>query len=219
MRMGLSSFDLKMIAMLSMFIDHLGAIVFPECIWMRYIGRLAFPIYCFLLSEGFEHTKSVEVYLKRLFVFAVLSEGIFDFAFYGTFLEAEHQNVFFTLCFGLFLLEKLSQESSASVKLFWGVGIAVAAEFLHLDYGAGGIMTVLIFWKFRENKAALTLAMVLIHGILNRGIQSFAVLALLPIFLYNGKKGTNLKYLFYTFYPAHLLFLVLLNQIVLRMYG
>ena len=75
---------LKSIAVCSMLLDHTGAVLFPELIWLRYVGRIAFPIYCFLIVEGFVHTRNLAGYMMRLMIFGLLSEVPFDIAFYNT---------------------------------------------------------------------------------------------------------------------------------------
>ncbi len=108
----LSGSDLKIIAVIAMFLDHLAATVLVRCLvtgvfwdqaaWyevyqvMRNIGRVAFPIYCFLLVEGFIHTSDRRKYALRLFLFALISEIPFDLAFNAQVLEFGYQNVFFT---------------------------------------------------------------------------------------------------------------------------
>ena len=101
------TFKLKMLAVISMSIDHTGAVLMPDCIWLRIIGRLAFPIYCFLLVQGFRNTSNIKKYIGRLALFAVVSEIPFNLAFYGTIIAEEFRNVFFTLLLGLLLLNLL----------------------------------------------------------------------------------------------------------------
>ena len=208
-RFGLSGFQLKMIAMITMLIDHLGAILFPQYFWMRKVGRLAFPIFAFLLVEGFLHTKDVYAYLKRLFLFALISEPFFDFAFYGKWFTLEHQNIFFTLVLSLGLMKLLDDNPGMGQKILCFAGIAVLAELIGCDYGTGGVLTILIFYQYRQNKLWMSLFFAVIHMFMwgTFSVQSYAVLALMPILLYNRRRGMHVKYAFYIFYPAHLLIL------------
>ena len=97
-----------------MIIDHTGAVLFPGELMFRYIGRISFPIFCFLLTEGFFHTKDVRKYMLRLGIFAVVSEIPYDLAFRGTVLEFEHQNVFFTLFMGVVMMYALEKSGERS---------------------------------------------------------------------------------------------------------
>ncbi|MEG1773614.1 MAG: TraX family protein, partial [Oscillospiraceae bacterium] len=102
-RRGLSGFSLKLIALASMTVDHAGVVLFEQLEWMRMVGRLAFPIYAFLLVEGFVHTRHRGRYCLRLGMFALLSEWPFDLAVFGG-ADMRGQNVFFTLLLGVLML-------------------------------------------------------------------------------------------------------------------
>ena len=95
-----NNFTLKMIAIISMLTDHVGCILFPDELIFRAIGRIAFPIFCFLVVEGFFHTRNTWNYLMRLCIFAILSEIPFDLAFFGKVFYLQKQNVFMTLALG-----------------------------------------------------------------------------------------------------------------------
>ncbi|MBO5488074.1 MAG: hypothetical protein J5988_14315, partial [Eubacterium sp.] len=204
-------FVLKWIAMTCMLIDHMGAVLFPQYIQMRIIGRLAFPIYCFLLVEGAVHTSDIRKYEKRMLLFAILSELPFDLAFYGK-ISIEHQNVFFTLVLGLVVIEQYQRKREKLNNILIFIIAMAAAEILHTDYGAGGIVLIFCFFVLYQNvfmkQAVFILANSLIYGI---GIQSYAGFAAVPMLLYNGKRGREMKYFFYIFYPAHLLILYLIK--------
>lgn len=208
---GISGFVLKWIAMTCMLIDHMGAVLFPQYIQMRIIGRLAFPIYCFLLVEGAVHTSDIRKYEKRMLLFAILSELPFDLAFYGK-VSIEHQNVFFTLMLGLVVIEQYQRKREKLNNILIFIIAMVAAGILHTDYGAGGIVLIFCFFVLYQNvfmkQAVFILANSLIYGI---GIQSYAGFAAVPMLLYNGKRGREMKYFFYIFYPAHLLILYLIK--------
>lgn len=207
-KFGLNSFCLKWIAMLTMLVDHVGAVLFPYQMTFRIIGRLAFPIYCFLLVEGAVHTSNWKKYLGRLLIFALISEIPFDLAFRGRIFDWSSQNVFFTLAFGLAAVLILKEWKYTLVSWAGAVLLAFAAELLKTDYGGGGVIIILIFYLMREHiiaKAVCFGAEILVgYG----GLESYALFSLFPILCYNGKKGPGgLKYLFYIFYPAHLLLL------------
>ena len=198
---GLSGSTLKLIAIITMLIDHIGAAVIARLLIagqgsemlykiyyaMRAVGRVAFPIFCFLLVEGFFYTGSRKKYALRLFGFALLSEIPFDLAFSGKILEFGYQNVFFTLLV---------------IITFGGMG---AAYLLHTDYDAKGVLAILVFYMTRQMRGLQIVA-----GCLAFCWELPAIVAFIPIAFYNGKRGWNIKYLFYAFYPVHLLVLYLI---------
>lgn len=231
---GISSSTLKLIAVFSMLIDHTAAVLVwnplnPNAttlvqdmvagwnvpwliyLFMRYpIGRLAFPIYCFLLVEGFIHTKNIKKYAMRMLLFAFLSEVPFDLAFYGSAWEISGQNVFFTLFFamiamaGIQFAERKFQNlwlMRGSQLLFVAV-VCMAANGFCCDYGAKGVLMVVILYLCRYHRPTQMLA-----GCIAFAWEITAPLAFIPISRYNGKRGLRLKYFFYAFYPVHLLIL------------
>ncbi len=207
---GINGFVLKCIAMICMLIDHTGAVLFPQYLGLRMVGRLAFPIYCFLLVEGAMHTTNIRKYEQRLFLFALISEVPFDLAFYGGTSWA-HQNVFFTLFLGVLAID-LAQciRNKLSVIIIFFLMIIVA-ELLHTDYGGSGIVFILCYYLLYEKKVLKQAMFVLENFFLYRvGVQLYASFAVVPMLLYNGKKGPSMKYLFYVFYPGHLLILYLI---------
>lgn len=212
-RFGLSVFDLKCIAVCTMLIDHIGAFLYPAQIWMRYVGRLAFPIYCFLIAEGYLHTRDVKKYMGRLLLFALISEIPYDLARSGCIFYAGSQNVFFTLFLGLVCI--YAADASRS---FWksAAVFVLAGLLMHFvvcsDYGIGGIVMILLFYVFRERTLEKWISVGALNLAYYGGIQSAATLALVPIQLYNGKKGPSAKYFFYAFYPVHLLLLYLIRR-------
>ncbi|WP_238483728.1 TraX family protein [Anaerosporobacter faecicola] len=243
---GISGSTIKLIAIITMFIDHVGATIVNAMVKKQYdheaaamifnadgyypvfdsmlfhfynvlraIGRIGFPCFCFLLIEGFIHTRSRGKYIVRLGLFAFLSEIPFDLAFKQEVLEFTYQNVFFTLFLGMvvitiidYLLQKEGMhvlvKGLASIAVFIG-GIA-AAIYLKTDYDALGVLTITVMYFLRRNRNACMYGgcMTLTAFQLQEG---YAFLGMIPIALYNGKRGLNLKYVFYLFYPVHLLFL------------
>lgn len=209
---------LKWIAVLTMVIDHVGAILFPDQIWMRVIGRVAFPIYAYCLAEGFRYTSDYRRYLGRLALFAILSEIPFDLAFYGVPFSFAHQNVFFTLTLGLILLWVL--ERCREQLLLCAGAFAVLcflAQALHMDYGAGGLLMVFAFYLARQGTSPWIgwgiFVFINLFGYAG-GLQWAAILALLPIGLYSGKAGKKKQRFFYWIYPLHLLLLWVIEKYI-----
>lgn len=209
---------LKWIAVLTMVIDHVGAILFPDQIWMRVIGRVAFPIYAYCLAEGFRYTSDYRRYLGRLALFAILSEIPFDLAFYGVPFSFAHQNVFFTLTLGLILLWVL--ERCREQLLLCAGAFAVLcflAQALHMDYGAGGLLMVFAFYLAQQGTSPWIgwgiFVFINLFGYAG-GVQWAAILALLPIGLYSGKAGKRKQRFFYWIYPLHLLLLWVIEKYI-----
>lgn len=192
----------------------------------RGIGRIAFPIYCFLLVEGFYHTSSRKKYLLRMFIFAVLSEIPFDFAFYGfpgTARLLAGQNVMITLFIGLLLMNvyeylKMAYLNQPLIFNTAGViaivGASALATFLAADYSYVGILFILVFYLFREKKIWIAVGLAAVIVLFSNQIELAALIALIPIFTYNGKEGRKIKYVFYAFYPVHLLVLGLIKYLM-----
>ncbi len=211
---GLDGFVLKSIAMVAMLIDHMGAVLFPQYLGMRMIGRIAFPIYCFLLVEGAMHTSDIRKYELRLFLFALVSELPFDLAFQGT-IDFNHQNVFFTLLLGVIGIDLAQRWKSKLNTILIFIILVIVAEFLRTDYGGSGIVFIFFYYLLYQKKVIKQLAFVLENYLLyGSGVQIYASFAVLPMLLYNGKKGPSLKYVFYVFYPAHLLILYLISRML-----
>ncbi len=211
---GLNTFILKMIAIISMLIDHIGHIFFPEVMIFRIIGRISFPIFAYVLAEGFHYTKDVKKYLLRLGLFALLSEIPYDLAIMGSVLEFSHQNVFFTLFFGVLMLYVMSRIKNVIMQYAVVLVAILLCQFLHTDYSNIGVLLVFIFYVFRQRKAEKLLIAGLIFLGLTGGLQLYALLALPLIALHNGEQGPKMKAFFYLFYPAHLLILYLVHLIV-----
>lgn len=216
----MNSLILKLIALTTMIIDHYGAIFQPGNLTFRLIGRLAFPIYCFLLVEGFFHTKDVRKYSLRLLLFALISEFPFDYAFFGG-VYWGHQNIFFTLFIGLIamiLLEK-SKDGSYITKLLIGLGASFIATILSTDYAYIGIIYILAFYYTHgitslKRLAIVAAIMFLTNMIGSSGLQQYSLLALIPLMMYNNEQGLKNKILqisFYAAYPLHLLIFAILK--------
>ncbi|MBO5246131.1 MAG: hypothetical protein J6B28_02600 [Eubacterium sp.] len=212
-RISLSTFDLKCIALLTMLIDHIGLFLFPGEIWMRYIGRLSFPIFAFLIVEGYVHTRNVKKYMVRLGLFAVISEIPYDLVRTHQLIDWNTQNVFFTLFLGLACVAIWNSSQHLLLKGAFFLAVAAASHYLiKANYGIGGIAMILCFFWFREPRywVERVLSIGALNVCLYGPIQAHAIWAFLPLGCYNGEKGPSVKYLFYLFYPLHLLILYLI---------
>ncbi len=216
----LSQEGLKIIACVTMLLDHVGAVFFPGHLWLRIVGRMAFPIYCFLLAEGSHYTKNPARYALRLFVGLLLAEFPFDLALYGQ-ISFAHQSVMFTLLLG-FLMLLCMKKLPMWGKVLVIIPFALAAEWLHTDYGAMGVTTVALFALTRNLEEKRMLQSVGLVGLsalffLTNFVQPLAVMAMIPISLYSGNKSTQsktLQWMFYLFYPVHLLILWVISAVL-----
>ena len=203
----LDSFQLKCIAIVSMALDHTGAVLYPSQIWLRCLGRIAFPIFCFLIVEGFFHTHDVRRYMGRLGVFALISEIPYDLAFRGVPLEYAHQNVFFTLLIGIGMMVLLERNREWPVKAVILLLAMWLAVLIRSDYNFRGVLLIFVFYIFHESRWLAVTAGGFWNFLYQGVIQKYGVLSVLPLALYNGERGRKMKYFFYMFYPAHLLLL------------
>lgn len=213
-------FILKIIALTTMIIDHYGAIFQGDTMFFRMIGRLAFPIYCFLLVEGYFHTSDVKKYAKRLFIFALISEVPFDLAFYNK-LGFVHQNIFFTLFIGLaaiYIVDNregkynFNKNTVVLIKTAVILISCVLATLLSVDYSAIGIIYILVFYftrNYDKFKRFITIVPIMLIVNFSASIfQQFSLLALPLLYSYNGELGPKNKILqisFYVAYPLHLM--------------
>lgn len=219
---------LKCIACLTMLIDHIGAVFFPEIQILRIIGRVAFPIYGYLLSEGFHYTHNRKKYLMRLTIGAIVAELPFDFALFGG-IVFNHQSVMLTLLIGFLGLWIIDSTKNLYVKGAVTIPFVYAAEFLHTDYGGWGVAFILLLGVARELTggkwvqfgiialmcATKSSRAVHLFGV-NMGSETFGMLSILFFAFYNGRKTTNSKIIqwgFYLFYPVHLAIIWLIHSL------
>lgn len=216
---GISGSTLKIIAIVSMLIDHIGAILLgpyhtPYLI-SRLIGRIAFPIFCFLLIEGFFHTRNLSKYCLRLGIFAVISEIPFDLAFNHATFDPSYQNVFFTLLIGLLTISTVESirnrfSKKIAVQMICSTAViaagAVLAWFFKTDYGEIGVICIVLFY-LEHNRKTIAAADACICLLFSSSLEFTAFASVPLIRYYNGTRGISLKYVFYLFYPVHLLLL------------
>ena len=230
LRTNLDTDFLKLIAVLSMTVDHVGAVFFPEYPVFRWIGRMAFPLFCYCMTVGLLYTHDIRRYLARLGVFALLSQPFWILAFnaddfLGNLLNF---NIFFTLFVSLLAMWGFKEHNWP---LFLGCVLLLA--FVNFDYSVTGVMLMLIFYLCRQIPygwigevaglaflnckllGGMTIPLTLGSWTLEFPEQGLALLALIPIWLYNGRQGAHnkaIQYACYAFYPAHMLILALLRM-------
>ena len=238
----ITSFGLHIIAMVCMLCDHLWGTIVPGNDWLTCIGRISFPIFAFMIVEGYFHTKNLKKYVQRLLVFAILSEIPFNLAMGSRIFYPIHQNVLWSFLISIGLIH-WNENAKASEKIWKRLIVAVITVVLGylaglltmVDFYHAGILTVLVFY-FTKNLGWLKyflqavllwyINMELLGGygyeveILGKihfiTRQGFALLALIPIWLYEGKQGPYnkvIKNIYYWFYPVHLLILGVLKLI------
>ncbi len=235
-----TSMSLHIMGMIFMLCDHLWGTIVPGNDWLTCIGRLTFPIFAFMIVEGYFHTRNLKKYVKRLFIFALISEIPFDLAMGSSVFYPIHQNVLWSFLIAIGLMH-LNEKAKASQKLWkriltgcatvilgYILGIVTMVDFYH-----AGILTVLVFYFFRQGKWWSYIGQFVCLWYINMEMlggfsymitfmgqtlfvprQGFALLALIPIWLYRGKKGYHskwLQYFNYAFYPVHLLILGLIK--------
>ena len=230
-----TSFSLHIMAMVFMLCDHLWGTSFVNHDVFTCIGRLTFPIYAFMIVEGYFHTRNLKKYVNRLFLFAIVSEIPFNLVMGSSLFYPLHQNVLwsFLISVGLIHWNEKAKERQVWKRILVGIATLCIAYIggiiTFVDYYNAGILMVLTFYFFRGKKWWNYLGQLLCMWYINREMlggfeyeinlfgdtyfftrQSIAMLALIPIWLYNGKQGyysKKLQYFYYLFYPLHLLIL------------
>lgn len=238
----ITSFGLHILAMIFMLCDHLWGTIVPGNDWLTCIGRISFPIFAFMIVEGYFHTKDLKKYVKRLLLFAILSEIPFDLAMGSRVIYPIHQNVLWSFLISIGLIH-WNEKAKASEKIWKRLTVAVLTVVLGylvglltmVDFYHAGILTVLVFYFTRNAGWPKYILQVLLLWYINVELlggygyeveifgnthfitrQGFALLALIPIWLYRGEQGLynkTIKNIYYWFYPVHLLVLGVLKII------
>ena len=218
-----------------MLIDHTSIAYLGYTTLFNVIGRIAFPIFAFQISEGYIHTKNLKKYLLRLFCFAIISQVPF-MLFNSTFTNNFSFNIFGTLFVGLlaiWLYDKISnctfeltkdKKFNLTINKIFGfipaILLGIVSEVCCFDYGFWGVAIIFLFYFFKNDKLGMVIfyitACIIKYGI-NIIIYGYhylyillcigTILPIIFIYLYNGKQGKKIKYLLYAFYPVHLLIL------------
>ena len=231
-----TSASLHIIAMILMLCDHLWGTIVPGNDWMTCIGRISFPMFAFMIVEGYFHTSNLKNYVKRLLIFALISEIPFNLAMGSSVFYPIHQNVLWSFLISIGLIhwnEKAKKTGKNWKKVAIGCVTIILGYILGLltmvDFYHAGILMVLVFYFFRQKKWWSYIGQVVCLWYINAELlggygyeiqlfgethflqrQAFAMLALIPIWLYRGRQGYHSKlfqYICYGFYPVHLLVL------------
>jgi len=223
----MSSFVLKIIAIITMFIDHIGYYIFGKFSFFNYIGRIAFPIFAFQISEGYIHTKNLKKYFLRLFIFAIISQIPF-ILFKKAITNDFTLNIFFTLLLGLISIYIYDKSKHKIIAIILAILIGLLANFSHCDYGFYGVTIIFLFYIFKTSIIKSSTAFIIATTIkylipmIKYGFYDIylylLISTLIPILfisLYNGKKGKSTKYLLYLFYPIHLLLIYGIHLLII----
>ena len=219
----MTSFLLRCAAMATMFVDHTGHVLYPRFGWMRIVGRIAFPLFCFLLAQGFRHTRSAPKYAARLALLALASEGVYNLVFNGQFAMLSAHNVFFALLLALGAMAAWKHLTpmrpyGPALGVLCALAACALAVAIGTDYGFWGVLLCLCFYLAGDSKPWQALALAATLGVFTLyrfeatavnanwiWTQWYCLAALPLIWLYNGKPGyKGGKWAFYLLYPAHL---------------
>ena len=226
----MTSFVLKVIAAVSMFIDH-SKYITPDLnnYITVFLGRISFPLFCFLLVEGYTHTRDFNKYVKRIFIMAIVSQVPF-FLFRTLTSTFKLLNICFSLLIGLIAMRGIDKGKNLFVKIIVPTVCVVCSQLLKTDYGAYGIILIISLFVFRENNLYRNISFGVINAVyylrqlwltnLIKNAELIIVIGLIGalsslifINLYNGKEGRKSKFL-YWFYPLSLIFVVSINFLI-----
>lgn len=220
----LNGATLKWLAMATMLVDHMGILLSRHGMSqtgyyiMRGAGRLAFPVFAFLLVEGFLHTRSFGKYLGRVIILAVITEPIFDWFMYGS-IFMPGANIVFNFALSLMALYFWSKAENHKIwkKIFAVVFVLIVTAFawkLHINYSWKCVLIVMLLYAMRYDVVLRNVAVGLVLVADSSWLGMFALVGLLPISLYNGESGRFPKWFGYVFYPLHLLVLLIIGGVV-----
>jgi len=228
MKIGLTNNQLKIIAMICMLCDHVGLALFPELRWMRIVGRLAYPIFAYMIAEGYAHTKNRLRYFLQISGLAAVCQLVYYVA-----LGSLYQSILVTFSLSIlcmFAIDNFQRHkgffSGALAMVVFGV-VTYACRVLPrklvgtdfgIDYGFLGVMLPVVVFLVPDKIGKLCAAGVILVAMCSsylNDIQWYALLALPLLLLYNEKRGkAKLKYLFYIFYPTHLVAIHLIDMLI-----
>ena len=220
---------LKLIALVSMTVDHIGFYFFPENMIFRYVGRVAFPLFAYFIAEGCKYTKNRKKHLVTMTIVGVICQVVYTLA-----TGSLYMNIFitFVLSVSLIYLFDNAKKSSSKVKMLLALAFLVVVVFVceflpgiiastgfNIDYGIIGVMLPVLIYnmKTKRGKLIVTAGALLLLTLTNGLWHIFNLCSLPLLYFYNGKKGkAKLKYLFYIYYPLHLVIIFLINLFIVK---
>lgn len=222
-------FILKLIACFSMVLDHIKyAIPETKNFLTVYAGRIAFPLFAFVITEGYVHTKDLKKYYKRLLIFAIISQ--IPFMLFRKELVGDYKmlNIMFTLLLGIISITVYDKIEKKYLSIPFVLITILLGDLLRVDYGSYGVTLIFIMYLFKNKKIHLTISvgfLILLNYLLNGYIAFLGsqvifylifnyIAPIICILFYNGKLGKKAKYLFYWFYPIHMLILCFISSAI-----
>lgn len=216
-------FIIKIIACITMVLDHIKYVYEPSTNFATLcLGRISFPLFAFLLTEGYVHTSNIKKYAKRLLIFGIISQIPFMlFRMYvGNWIML---NIMFTLLLGLISILIFDKIKNKYISIPLVILTILCGKIFKVDYGAYGVLLIFILYFFKDKKIFLFftyIVIIILHYYLTTGLSMEyfynIVFTIFPIFIiisYNGKQGRKLKYFYYWFYPVHMLIFCIIGYI------
>lgn len=219
---------LKIIAVICMIIDHISKIFRIDNIFLIALGRISFILFAFLVAEGIYYTHNKKKYFINLLILALLTEVPFDYIFEMNFISFNHQNVIWTFLMAfsvIIFMEKLIKIDKKGCYLYYPLilfSTFFIGTFFKLDYMGMGVLLVIFFYYLkkggRNNIVTISILIILFCSVFyfvdNKDNQLYGILSIIPLCFYNNKRGANnkfIKYMFYSFYPLHLILLYIID--------
>lgn len=226
-KIGLNNNQLKIIAMVTMLIDHIGYLLFPSIKILGIIGRISFPIFAFMIAEGYFYTRKKSNYFLNIFLLGIFCQAVFFIAERSLYLNILLTFSLSIVC--LFLVKRFRDKKNFLnflylISVIFSIAVIcfylpkmLSQYYFEVDYGFFGVMLPVCIYivKNFKLKIAVTAVILTLISLFTGGVQWFSYLALPFLWAYNGKRGKyNLKLLFYLFYPLHFLILYIIQFLV-----
>lgn len=223
----MTSFIIKIIACITMILDHIKyAIPVTNNYLTQYLGRISFPLFAFLVTEGYIHTSDLKKYYKRLIIFACISQ--IPFMLFRTLVgKWQMLNIMFTLLLGLTAILIYDKGKNKILSCVAVILIIFLGKILNVDYGWWGVAIIFIIYLFRDKKIILTISYIVLstvyyylmfgNGLFKIKSMCYLIFTIVPIIfilMYNRKQGKKIKYFFYAFYPVHMIILYFISFLI-----